>query len=85
MKNIALILLALVLSGCASLFDGVEQEVRKNCSPLVESGTALVTYVWHDTEIVKSWYDDIETITDSIVELRQRQGDSILATLKKMK
>lgn len=77
------LLAAGLLSSCdAYTNNGVEQKVDLHSLGLTKSGKALKTLVWYDQEIVKSWYDDLDIVTDSLVKLRQRQGDSILAALK---
>lgn len=61
-------------------FGKVDQDVS-----VFLDGDVVRTHVWYKKEIVMGWYDPIETITDSIINLRQRQGDSLLQTLKKMR
>lgn len=70
---------------CLWYFNTWHQEVDSDCRGLTESGTALVTSVWYRGEIIESWYDDIETITDSIVLKRQAQSEKLYKTLKKTK
>lgn len=59
----------------------VEQKIVKS-QILCASGTCLGTYAWYKNEIAASWYDDVKTLTDSVVMLRQRQADSVISTLK---
>ena len=76
-----LILLLIFLTGC--LRTKVEQEHMRDPILCEESGHCYVTYVWFRGEIIASWYDDIQTITDSIVLLRRKQGEKILNSLSK--
>lgn len=77
------LLICLLFFGSCSY---VEQEIRtddhRNICP---SGTCFVTYAWYKSEIARAWYDDINTVTDSLVQLRKRQADSLVKALKKMK
>jgi aspartate/tyrosine/aromatic aminotransferase len=82
MKKIALIAITLlVLASC----NKVEQEVRKVNSIVAPSGTALVTYVWYDDNIITAWYDDIYKVNDSLIKVRQEQGKALLKTISHIK
>lgn len=60
----------------------VEQEVAEDrWRVLCPSGTCLVTYVWYNDDIVKSWHDDIDTVTDSLVYVRKLQAEQLLKSL----
>lgn len=80
---LAALLLAAVFVGCEPGVDkdGVSQELDKHCEGLTQSGTALVTYVWYDGEIAKAWYDDINTVNDSLVAVRKKEGGELLHAL----
>ena len=89
-KAIKYSIIALLVVGCFGCYGefgtySVEQEVRvmdccKNLSP---SGTCLITYVWHNGEIIEAWYDDLPTITDSTKIFRRKQAKQVIANLKK--
>lgn len=81
-----LMILVIVIIGCRGEFGyDIEQKVKNLpcCQTLAPSGSALVTFVWHDGEIIKAWYDDIETITDSTKIVRRRQAQMLINNLKK--
>jgi hypothetical protein len=82
-KVIVTIIIVTSSLSCGVIGDRVEQVVDKECAGLCQSGTCLTTYVWYDNEIVKSWRDDINIVTDSLVKIRQKQADELLGALKK--
>ncbi len=78
------VLVAVLMNGCevGITKNGVKQHLDKECRGLVKSGTALATYVWYDGEIAKSWYDDINTINDSLICVRKKQAAELLDALE---
>lgn len=63
------------------VFGGVNQNIQS--SPICDYGDCLVTYAWKSGHIVFSKYDDTQTLTDSIVLLRQKQARQVLDALSK--
>lgn len=64
----------------------VEQEIRNDDSRIIcKSGECLATFVWYDSRIVADWWDDIATVTDSIIKLRQENGERLIKRLDLMK
>ena len=80
MKKYILILSVFAIS-CKYIGLHTEQEVRDGFC----GNRQLVTYVWKDNEIIRSWYDPIESMTPELIQLRQRQADSVVAMLKTLK
>lgn len=84
-KSLAIIiLLSYSLVGCigvGSSKDGVMVKFDYRLYNLTKSGTGMVTYVWHDGDIIKSWYDDMADITDSLIDVRKKQGKSYLKAI----
>ena len=78
------IVLLLMFVGAFTLFynmlNGVKQEAAS--VGLCPSEICVKTSVWYDGEILKTWYDDIDVATDSLIDLRKRQGDSLLTKVK---
>lgn len=56
--------------------DRVEQQPTE-----IMNTTCMATYVWYDRKIVQSWYNPIETLTDSLKQARKRQGEKIIELL----
>jgi len=79
----AISLLLITLTGCQPNDTYVWQSIDRDGS--VNSGTAMITVVVFNGHVIKSYIDDIDIITDSIVLLRQAQGEELLFTVKKLK
>jgi hypothetical protein len=65
--------------------DRVEQSMRADIGVLCGNGYdeyCYVTTVWKDREIIKSWYDNPNTITDSIKNARIKEGLRLLNNTK---
>lgn len=54
----------------------VEQKVGR--SGLCACGTCAITYVWNDGDIIRSWYDDLPAMTDSLKAARRTEGEQLL-------
>ena len=67
------------LCGCEYVGFDVEQEIRTNNYTYKKEFT---TWVWRDNKLVYSWTDPVENMTDSLIKLRQRQADSLIAKVK---
>lgn len=74
-KYLVLIILSLLISCKRYTFeqDTIDDESRTLCP----SGSCVVTYLWDNGKftsdepfIIEVWYDDSQTITDSIVKVR---------------
>lgn len=62
--------------------DRVRQSVHEDeYEMLCPSGVCLWTYVWCNGEIIESWHDDINIVTDSLVAARKQQGEELLKGL----
>lgn len=83
MKKIKLfslvILITILVSSCGNYYT-VEQEIRESKYTLK---TEFATYVWCNNEIIKVWYDPIDSVNSTLVKIRQAQADSLIAALKK--
>ena len=83
MKPLLTISIVLIfgLSGCDIPGVGydVEQEIRFNKYSLKDE---LRTWVWKDNRLLYDWADPVEDMTDSLIKLRQRQADSLIAKVK---
>jgi hypothetical protein len=65
--------------------DRVEQSMRADIGVLCGNGCdgyCYVTIVWKDRDIIKSWYDNPNTITDSIKNARIKEGLHLLNNTK---
>jgi hypothetical protein len=83
MRIIASLLVILILSSCNYFGNRVEQKVTDDTSCLLcGSLHCLVTYVWYNGEIVESYYDNVYSLNDSIVLVRQKQGKAIIKSLE---
>lgn len=84
MKTIIISILCMFcFIGCSRLGGTyVEQEVRNDCGAVCKSGHCFVTYVWYKMKIVKSWYDDVDSLSDSLINERKLRGEAIIDMLK---
>ena len=85
MKNLIYILLIATLFSCENPLwsNTVEQKYDGHCSMiLTKSGRAIVTLVWYNGEIVESWYDDMDIVTDSLINDRRIKGENTLKMLE---
>jgi len=84
------ILLIVTIAGTLIFFmhrqvrDRVEQELRNDVGVLCNNDNycCYVTTVWKDNNIIKSWYDNPNTITDSIKNTRIKEGLRLLKNTK---
>lgn len=84
MKKVLLIiaLSSLLISCQFSPFGYVEQKIMDDWSRILcKSGTCYATYVWRSGSIIKSDYDDINTLTDSLILERKNAGERLLKML----
>ncbi len=51
---------------------------------LCPSGTCVATYIRCEGEIVKSFYDDLETSSDSLLKARITEGEEIIKKCKRI-
>jgi len=90
MKKLLLILLIPLFMSCDNKYDRVDsyinQKVKGNCWDLCNGGCdeCFQTTVWYKGDIYKVWYDDLNTITDSIVCLRKKEANDYLLKLIKL-
>lgn len=85
------ILLIVAIAGTFIFFmhrqvrDRLEQELRNDVGVLCNNGdygNCYVTTVWKDNNIIKSWYDNPNTINDSIKNRRIKEGLYLLNNTK---
>ena len=84
MRRISIVLtIYIILASCLfisinSYFDRdyTEQEIRSE---------QLVTYVWSEGEIVKSWYDPLEKVNKEFARRRKEQAEKYLKEFQELK
>lgn len=77
---------AILLSSCENPHTRVEQipsSIRSESS-ICGSPHCVGTYIWFQGNIVYSRYDNLETITDSILLVRRKEAQRILDAINKM-
>ena len=89
-KFLLMLTLSLLLFGCDRYFNStfVDQSITDDQNTHVlfkETGTGMMTSVFFKGKIVKVYYDDSYFLNDSIIILRQQQGEVYIKMLKKMK
>lgn len=65
--------------------DRVEQKINNDCRGITNEFDCIVTYVWFDGEIAESWYDAMSTVNDSLMDIRVKEAEQLLKTLKGLK
>jgi len=86
MKQLLFILIVFLFIKCDYVNENyVTQHVEDGCYNLCNTqGLCFVTRVRYKGKIIKSWYDNPETISDSTVCYRKQQADDFLERVKKL-
>lgn len=77
---------AILLSSCENPHTRVEQKPSSIMfdKSICGSPHCVGTYIWFEGNIVYSRYDNLETITDSILLVRRKEAQRILDAINKM-
>lgn len=65
---------------CWVMYDSYRPKVQQEINVHL-----LETYVWYDGDIVECWFDSKSKVTEGLILKRQKQGDSVLNVIKKLK
>jgi len=81
MKNLIVFLLLLSFYGCMGI---ISPKIDQKIDKVLCYDKELSTLVWYKGDIVWSKYDELENLTDSIVEFRYNEAMDFKSTLKKV-
>lgn len=89
-RTLATLLLTLCIVGAVILIvydrskdkSEIRQYYDSDLRLITKSGEGLCTYAWDNGGIVWSSYDDISTITDSLIKVRKEQAESVIKAIR---
>ena len=79
MRNIIIVLMVILFSSCSFR---IEQEIRKYEDNDNKKRAYYCTFVWHNGEVIKSWFDRLESMPDSIPCVRKGQAKFFVKKVK---